>query len=88
MAPKTSKKATTTKDVLLYYPNLIGYLRFAFMLASFAFAHTNWKLSIGFYFAAFFGDVVDGYVARAFNQCKYYSNMCMSPLRLNVDTTC
>jgi len=70
MANNKGKKALTTKDVLLFYPNLIGYLRFAFMLASFAFAHTNWKVSIGFYFAAFFGDVVDGYVARAFNQCK------------------
>lgn len=70
MAPKKDKKARTTKDVLLYYPNLIGYLRFIFMLVSFAFAHTNWKLSIAFYFAAFFGDVVDGYVARAFDQCN------------------
>lgn len=70
MAPKKKEtKVLTSKDVLLYYPNLIGYLRFACMLISFAFAKTNWKLSIGFYFAAFAGDVVDGYVARAFNQC-------------------
>eukprot|EP01032_Pedospumella_encystans_P021763 gene21763-24679_t len=75
MANTKGKKALTTKDVLLFYPNLIGYLRFAFMLASFAFAHTNWKVSIGFYFAAFFGDVVDGYVARAFNQCSKFGGV-------------
>jgi phosphatidylglycerophosphate synthase len=74
MPPKKSavkdSKPLTSRDVLLYYPNLVGYLRFAAMLAAFAFAKTNWKLSMGFYFAAFAGDVVDGYVARAFNQCK------------------
>jgi CDP-diacylglycerol--inositol 3-phosphatidyltransferase len=73
MAPKKDtkkeKKNLTSRDVLLFYPNLIGYMRFAFMLASFAFAHTNWKLSIACYGAAFTGDVLDGYVARAFNQC-------------------
>jgi phosphatidylglycerophosphate synthase len=72
MAPKKEKKvAKTASDILWYYPNIIGYMRFAFMLASFAYAHTNWQLSIGFYFAAFAGDVLDGYVARAFNQCKW-----------------
>ncbi len=59
----------TTTDVFLYYPNLIGYLRVAFMVASFVFA-ANWKLSVTFYLLAFVGDVVDGYVARAFNQCE------------------
>lgn len=67
---KGEKKALTARDVLLFYPNIIGYMRFAFMIASFAFAHTNWKLSIGCYLLAFTGDVVDGYVARAFNQCN------------------
>lgn len=83
MAPKANAKKEaknlTAKDVLLYYPNIIGYFRFAFMLASFALAHTQWKLSIAFYFAAFAGDVLDGYVARAFNQCKLcpvFKKMC------------
>ena len=40
------------------------------MLLSFVFAKTSWELSVIFYLAAFVGDVVDGYVARAFNQCK------------------
>lgn len=66
-------------DVLLYYPNLIGYARFVFMVLSFAAANEAgkpnanpdmWKISVGCYLLAFVGDVVDGYVARAFNQCK------------------
>lgn len=56
-------------DVLLYYPNLIGYLRVIFMLLSFVFSKSSWNLSVSFYLLAFVGDVVDGYVARAFNQC-------------------
>jgi hypothetical protein len=30
----------------------------------------EWKLSMIFYALAFMGDVADGFVARAFNQCK------------------
>ena len=63
--------AKSATEVLLYYPNLIGYARFLFMIFSFCTAYTNWKLSIGFYLLAFVGDVVDGYVARAFNQCNF-----------------
>jgi CDP-diacylglycerol--inositol 3-phosphatidyltransferase len=60
----------STADVLLYYPNLIGYGRFIFMLLSFALAQSSWKAAVVCYILAFVGDVVDGYVARAFNQCK------------------
>lgn len=60
----------TSTDVLLYYPNIIGYLRVLCMLLSFVFAKTAWEISVTFYLLAFVGDVVDGYVARAFNQCK------------------
>ena len=57
-------------DVLLYYPNLIGYARIAAALASYYVANTNWRLSAAFYVAAFVGDVVDGAVARRFKQCE------------------
>ncbi|KAJ1438497.1 phosphatidylinositol synthase [Ochromonadaceae sp. CCMP2298] len=70
-----SMPASSSTEVLLYYPNMIGYARFAFMLASFYFAHTSWKLSIACYCAAFAGDVVDGYVARAFNQCSKFGGI-------------
>lgn len=41
------------------------------MIASFYYALTNWKLTLLFYLLAFGGDVVDGYVARAFKQSKF-----------------
>jgi CDP-diacylglycerol--inositol 3-phosphatidyltransferase len=63
-------KRVTATNVLWYYPNIIGYLRFIFMVLSFVYAESDWKMSITFYCLAFVGDVVDGYVARAFKQCK------------------
>jgi CDP-diacylglycerol--inositol 3-phosphatidyltransferase len=65
-----AKKEITAKDVLLFYPNLIGYARFIFMSLSFILAKNNWFVAIIFYLLAFVGDVVDGHVARAFKQCK------------------
>lgn len=63
-------KATGTSaiDVLLFYPNIIGYFRIMFMLLSFTFAHINWKLTLMLYQFAFVGDLIDGYVARSFKQ--------------------
>lgn len=61
----------TSGKVLFFYPNIIGYLRVLCMLVAFITAKSNWKVSIGSYLMAFVGDVVDGYVARAFNQCIY-----------------
>lgn len=65
---KTVKKITAI-DVLLYYPNIVGYVRVISMLASFCVSKISWELSILLYLVGFIGDVVDGYVARAFNQC-------------------
>lgn len=69
------KAKLTPNDVLLYYPNLIGYARFLFMLVAFALAKSNWKVSIISYLLAFVGDVVDGHVARAFNQCSKFGGV-------------
>lgn len=60
----------TASKVLWFYPNIIGYVRFILMSAAFVLAKDNWKAAIICYLLAFVGDVVDGYVARAFNQCK------------------
>lgn len=65
----------TSGDVLLYYPNLIGYFRIACMWLSFYFAQSNWKASVICYSLAFVGDVVDGYVARAFKQSSTYGGI-------------
>lgn len=76
-------KQLKSTDVLLYYPNIVGYLRFFFMMASFFFALSSWRVSIFCYLVAFVGDVLDGYVARKFNQCTYIRSAVISPLILN-----
>jgi len=55
--------------VLLYIPNLIGYVRFAFLMIStyFAFSTTYWVLFPVFYGSAYLLDIADGTAARAFN---------------------
>ena len=50
------------------FSTFLGYARIGFMLGSFYFALSNYKLTLLFYLLAFGGDVVDGYVARAFKQ--------------------
>ncbi len=59
--------------VFFYVPNLIGYLRFGFYLASFI-AHSwgNWQLCISLYAIAFILDEFDGRAARAFNQSSNF----------------
>jgi CDP-alcohol phosphatidyltransferase len=66
----TAKATKSPYAVFLYYPNLIGYARIGFVLASYYIANQNWQLSTLFYVLAFAGDVVDGAVARKFNQCE------------------
>ena len=76
-------------EVLLWYPNIIGYLRIACMWTSFVYLSkrdadysgkgegaeavriANLKGFLIFYLAAFAGDLVDGFVARAFDQCEH-----------------
>lgn len=57
-------------EVLFYVPNWIGYARFICMTLAFYYAPTNYEMFMMFYLAAFVGDVVDGFAARTFNQCK------------------
>ena len=59
--------------VFVYVPNIIGYLRFGFYLASFI-SHTlgNWQLCISLYAIAFILDEFDGRAARAFNQSSNF----------------
>jgi CDP-diacylglycerol--inositol 3-phosphatidyltransferase len=56
-------------QVFFYIPNLIGYGRFIFYVASFI-AHSlgNWQLCFGLYAIAFILDEFDGRAARAYNQ--------------------
>ncbi len=59
------------KDVLAYYPNLIGYLRVLCMFLAFWY-YFDWKMSLTFYLLSFGGDVIDGYVARKCDQSSTY----------------
>eukprot|EP00798_Chlamydomonas_sp_ICE-L_P000142 gene142-5396_t len=55
-------------QVLLYVPNLIGYVRVAFALYAFSVAFTNPGHCILFYFASFVCDELDGRFARMLSQ--------------------
>jgi len=65
----------TPYGVMLFYPNLIGYIRIVFMAISFWHAIVDYRLFLIFYLLAFGGDVVDGYVARAFNQSSTFGGI-------------
>ena len=52
-------KTTAAEDVLLFWPNLIGYSRVILMLAFFGLAKVNWQYAIICYCSSFAGDVVD-----------------------------
>jgi CDP-diacylglycerol--inositol 3-phosphatidyltransferase len=67
----------TSLSVVLYYPNIIGYLRVVCMTLSFYYALQKdaWQTTLVFYLLAFGGDVVDGYVARAFDQCSGFGGV-------------
>jgi CDP-diacylglycerol--inositol 3-phosphatidyltransferase len=51
----------------------LGYVRVGFMLASLYYAKSDWVRTLVFYLLAFVGDVVDGYVARAFDMCTFHN---------------
>ncbi|CAM9810284.1 unnamed protein product [Heterosigma akashiwo] len=61
-------KPITNVDVLLFYPNLIGYARVILTIASYCFATTRWQLAVTLYAIGFVGDIFDGWVARKMNQ--------------------
>jgi len=54
--------------VFLYIPNLIGYLRFAFLFAIFPLYRTHPLLTVVFYALSQILDAFDGMAARHFNQ--------------------
>ena len=59
--------------VFLYVPNLIGYFRFGFYLASFiCHGFGYWQLCLGLYAIAFILDEFDGRAARAYNQSSNF----------------
>ena len=62
----------SAEDVLLFFPNMIGYARVVFMVLALYYAQSDWKKCLSCYCVAFGGDVVDGWVARRFDQSSSY----------------
>jgi phosphatidylglycerophosphate synthase len=68
----------TAGDVLVYIPNLIGYLRVALTLTSIVLmicSPDHWIIAIVCYVASFVGDLFDGMAARKFDQCSSYGGL-------------
>ena len=62
----------STTDVLLYVPNLIGYLRIVGMVASFFFALNRPMYFLVLYGVSFMLDAADGYAARLLGQSSKF----------------
>ena len=73
-----NKTATTAGNVLLYIPNIIGYLRVILTLSSITlmicFPH-HWVIAIVCYVSSFVGDLFDGMAARKFDQCSTFGGL-------------
>jgi CDP-diacylglycerol--inositol 3-phosphatidyltransferase len=69
---------TTPSNVLLYIPNIIGYLRVIFTLFSLTLMiclPSHWVAAILLYVASFVGDLFDGMAARKFDQCSTFGGL-------------
>ncbi|EED90962.1 phosphatidylinositol synthase, partial [Thalassiosira pseudonana CCMP1335] len=75
----TSKpNQTTANEVLLYIPNLIGYIRVIFTLLSLILMiciPDLWAFAIILYVSSFVGDLFDGMAARRFGQCSTFGGL-------------
>lgn len=66
-----SSSQTLHQQVFLYYGNLVGYLRVALLLLAFYHSRT-WTWFISLYASSFLLDMMDGAVARAFQQTSRF----------------
>ena len=68
------RKQWTSTQVVFFYPNLIGYLRFVALGFSLVFAMNKdlWPYFLLSFGMSYFLDVFDGKAARAFDQCTKY----------------
>ena len=73
-----ASKSTTAGDVLLYVPNLIGYLRVICTVLSLILMicfPQRWIIAVILYVASFVGDLFDGLAARKFDQCSIFGGL-------------
>jgi hypothetical protein len=74
--PAKSKSLKRSLDVVLYYPNIIGYLRVLFMGLSFYFAFSSWKFSMMFCKWYIFEDIIPthGYLIEGLPRLISHAN--------------
>lgn len=58
--------------ILLYVPNLIGYLRLLLLSVSFCYCFSSYRAFLALYIISYSLDAVDGTVARRLNQCTRF----------------
>ena len=74
---------TTATDVTLYYPNLVGYLRIIFLFLAIRKGSQAIEIqctstaiqALIYYLISFGGDLIDGYLARLFDQTSTYGGV-------------
>lgn len=72
MSTQLEKKDITSKDVLLYIPNLIGYSRVVTMVLSLFFMPKFPTLTTLIYGISCLLDALDGTMARKYDQCSMF----------------
>jgi CDP-diacylglycerol--inositol 3-phosphatidyltransferase len=80
MSPRvtTPTTVTTVTDVILYIPNIIGYIRITCAMVSYSimiYLPQYWYYGILFYIMNFIGDLFDGYVARQLHQTSMFGSV-------------
>ena len=76
MAKKTNSKVVESTEnypnVHLYLPNLIGYVRFVAIVASWKFALSDPIIFTALYATSYLLGAIDGTVARLLKQCSFF----------------
>ena len=78
MAVDKMKTPVTAESVLVYIPNIIGYLRVALTLASITLMTCfpeRWVAAVVAYVASFVLDLFDGLAARKWDQCSAFGGL-------------
>lgn len=69
---KVVEKAENMPNVHLYLPNILGYLRFLAIVASWKFALSDPLIFTGLYATSYLLGAVDGTLARLLKQCSFF----------------
>nr|XP_032836887.1 CDP-diacylglycerol--inositol 3-phosphatidyltransferase [Petromyzon marinus] len=72
---KLKSLASSTENVFLFVPNIIGYVRVALALAAFATMPWSPLAACGLYLCSGLLDAVDGHAARSLNQSSKFGAM-------------